>query len=408
MMVALLLTSVLAAAAAGGGKELVARSEVVAFPVGTTTDHLGALLVAPLNVAWLLQCWLLLGGVAYVGGAGPGLAPAQLVVLVWAATASAIGQVAGWSLEWVRRGPHGQWATGSLCAGLALAAVVLHGADLVVPLLEASPTVEVTSIALSAATSGVTLGYLRTLLALLVVLLGAVVIGAVLAAAVARRHPRDEHRQESRTRRPRRPTTHDLTALLRADRASVWRSVPLRRGLTVLAVLPGAVAAGGGLSWQTLATLPGLVASGAALLFGVNAWCLDGAGAVWRDSLPVGARWAFLARAWVLAEVLALATVTTLVLAASRAGSPSVGALVAVGCTTAVVVGQTVSASLRWSIRRPYAADLRGARATPAPPLVMLGYAVRLALATTLVGLLFSGLAAVTAICRCWSRCRCC
>ena len=36
--------------------------------------------------------------------------------------------------------------------------------------------------------------------------------------------------------------------------------------------------------------LPGLTASGAALLFGVNAWCLDGKGMVWRETLPVSAR----------------------------------------------------------------------------------------------------------------------
>jgi uncharacterized RDD family membrane protein YckC len=55
-----------------------------------------------------------------------------------------------------------------------------------------------------------------------------------------------------------------------------------------------------------------------------------------------------------------------------------------------------VSASLRWSVRRPYAVDLRSARATPAPPLVMVGYSVRLALTTTLVGLLYCGLGALS------------
>jgi ABC-type Mn2+/Zn2+ transport system permease subunit len=36
---------------------------------------------------------------------------------------------------------------------------------------------------------------------------------------------------------------------------------------------------------------------------------------------------------------------------------------------------------------------MRSARATPAPPVVMVGYSTRLALATTFVGLVFSGLA---------------
>ena len=51
--------------------------------------------------------------------------------------------------------------------------------------------------------------------------------------------------------------------------------------------MPGAVALAGDLEWWMLTVLPGLVASGGALLFGVNTWCLDGRGALWRDSLPV-------------------------------------------------------------------------------------------------------------------------
>ena len=42
-------------------------------------------------------------------------------------------------------------------------------------------------------------------------------------------------------------------------------------------------------SGARMTILPGLVASGGALLFGVNAWCLDGRGALWRESLPVDA-----------------------------------------------------------------------------------------------------------------------
>ena len=48
---------------------------------------------------------------------------------------------------------------------------------------------------------------------------------------------------------------------------------------------------------------------------------------------------------------------------------------------------------MRWSIARPFAVDLRSARATPAPPVVMAGYSARLAVVTTMTGLVFSGLA---------------
>lgn len=158
----------------------------------------------------------------------------------------------------------------------------------------------------------------------------------------------------------------------------------------MLVTLPGIVAVAGGLEWDTMMMLPGLVASGAALLFGVNAWCLDGRGAPWRDSLPVSPRLVFASRVIALLEVVALATLVTLGLALVRAGLPTAAQLTAVLCSTLVVALQVVATSLRWSVRRPYAVDMRSARATPAPPLVMVGYSTRLALTTTFVALLFS------------------
>ncbi len=142
-----------------------------------------------------------------------------------------------------------------------------------------------------------------------------------------------------------------------------------------------------------LTVLPGLVASGGALLFGVNTWCLDGRGALWRDSLPVSPRLSFYSRAVVLMEVLLCSATATLLLASLRAGRPTVAEVVALLCATLVVTLQVVSAGMRWSIARPFAVDLRSARATPAPPVVMAGYSARLAVATTFTGLIFSGLA---------------
>src|SRR3954451_20714626 len=145
-----------------------------------------------------------------------------------------------------------------------------------------------------------------------------------------------------------------------------------------------------------LGIFPGLVASGGALLFGVNSWCLDGRGALWRDNLPVEPPLTVELVAVVLLEILLAASAVTLVIASLRAGVPTVAAAVAVLCATIVVTVQVVATSLRWSVRRPFAVDLRSARATPAPPLVMVGYSARLALTTTFVGMLFSGLAQAT------------
>lgn len=58
-----------------------------------------------------------------------------------------------------------------------------------------------------------------------------------------------------------------------------------------------------------------------------------------------------------------------------------------------MVLVQVTAASMRWSQQHPHAVDLRSARATPAPPTAMIGYSARLALSTTVTGLLFSGIA---------------
>jgi hypothetical protein len=77
-----LVIAVVSAASAGGGRELLPREQSVAYPVSPTTDHLGALVMAPLNIAWLLQSWAVLALTAYVFGPHNLLA-AQVPVLVW-------------------------------------------------------------------------------------------------------------------------------------------------------------------------------------------------------------------------------------------------------------------------------------------------------------------------------------
>lgn len=388
-LVGVVVVAVISAAASGGGRELVPRDQAVAFPISPTTDHLGALLMAPLNIAWLLQAWTVLGATAYLTGPRAWLPLSQVLVLAWLVAATALAQVVGWAVEWVRRGPRGVLRIRLLLAATGLAAAYLVAADLLVPLLQHAPTAWV-AIGVLRAAAGPDASVLAVLGSVLLLALIAVVAGAVLAGRVARRPAHDELRLETATYQPRPHPASDLAALLRTDRVGLWRSVSLRRGLTVLAVLPGVVALAGGMHWDMLAVLPGLVASGGALLFGVNSWCLDGRGALWRDSLPVDPRLAFVSRLLVLTEVLLAASAATVVLAALRAGLPTAAELSAVAAAAVVVVVQVVSASLRWSLRRPFPVDLRSSRATPAPPLVMVGYSARLALSTTLMGLFFA------------------
>ncbi len=389
-MAAFLVLAAVSAGASGGGRELLARDPAQIHPVSPTTDHLGALLLAPLNIAWLLQAWMLLGVTAYALGT-TSLAPAQIVMLLWLAAATAVAQVLAWSLEGVRRLQHGIAGVRVLLVAVLAGALVLQMAGALVPLLDRIPT------------TWVVIGMLNdwswrwavTALVMVGVLVAATALGAVPAHFAGRRTPRDELLVETGTYAARRMPRSALAGLVRTDRASVWRAVPMRRGLAVLALGPGVVAVLGNLPWSSMMVLPGLVASGGALLYGVNAWCLDARGSLWRESLPVGPGAVFASRAYVLAEFLLAASMLTVALAATRAGVPSPAELTAMLCTQVVVTVQVVAAALRWSAQRPYAVDLRSARATPAPPLAMVGYSARLAVTTTLTGLVFSGLARV-------------
>ena len=381
--------SIVSATASGGGRELLARDPASVLPISPTTDHLGALLLAPLNIAWLIQAWMLLGSTAYALGPRPLLLQAQVVMVLWVVLATAVAQGFAWGLESARRVPHGVAGVRALVVGVFGAALGLQVAGQLVRTFDQVPTQWV----VVGMVTGDLWGWARTALILLGLLLVAVVVGAVPAHFAAHRVARDEIGIEGSSYAARPLPRSDLLALVRADRASVWRAVPMRRGILVLALGPALVAVVGDLPWSSMTVLPGLVVSGGALLFGVNAWCLDGRGALWRESLPVAPALVFAARAFVLAEFLLAASLVTVALAATRAGLPTASEGAALSCTLVVVTLQVVAACLRWSARSPYAVDFRSARATPAPPLAMVGYSARLAVSTTVTGLFFSGLA---------------
>ena len=384
-----LAVAVISAVVSGGGRELLPRDQATPYPISPTTDHLGALLLAPVNTAWLLQAWLLLGSAAYGLGATVQLVMAQVVVLLWLGVATSIAQVVAWSMEAVRRRRHGIAVMRTVSLALLATAVWLHVQGQLIPVLDRVPTVWLVVGGLD----GFTWRWALTVAVEVALIFAATLLGVVPANLAARRTARDELRVESETREPRPNPRSDLWALVRTDRSSVWRTVPMRRGIMVLAIGPGLVAIAGDLPWHAMTILPGLVASGGALLFGVNAWCLDGRGGLWRESLPVSPQTVFTARAIVLFEFLLIASMTTIVLASLRAGIPSGPEFAALAATLLVVTVQVAAAGLRWSARRPFAVDLRSARATPAPPVVMVGYSTRLAVSTTLTSLVFSGLA---------------
>ncbi|HET8961749.1 hypothetical protein [Nocardioides sp.] len=386
---AFLAIAVISAVVSGGGRELLPRDQATPYPISPTTDHLGALLLAPVNTAWLLQAWVLLGSAAYGLGARWDLAALQVVVLVWLLVATSLAQVLAWTSEAVRRRRHGIVVMRTVSVAVLVVAGWLHVQHQLVPVLDRVPTVWF----VVGGIDGFSWRWALTVAVEIVLVVTATLLGVVPVHIAARRSARDELRVESETRAALPNPRTDLLALVRTDRSSVWRTVPMRRGILVLAIGPGLVAIAGDLPWHAMTILPGLVASGGALLFGVNAWCLDGRGGLWRESLPVSPQTVFTARAVVLAEFLLVASVITIVLASVRAGIPSAPEMAALVATLLVVTVQVVAAGMRWSARRPFAVDLRSARATPAPPAMMVAYSGRLAVSTTLTSLVFSGLA---------------
>ena len=385
---AFVVTTATAVLFGGGGREALPAEQVVAFPVGPTTDHLAGLVLAPLNLAWLLQAWTLLASVAVLTHGGHTWA-AVVPVVLWLVAATVVVQWLSWVVEYVRRGPRGELVvrTTAVVVGLVIVAVVSTGHLLDVA--EWTPAAWASSLPYLGA-EGDWLTWLFGCLLLVAAALGAAILGSGTAKLTWTRPATTQARVETRRYATRPFPRSALRALVAIDRGSVWRSAPLRRGLVLLSLLPVVVAFAGRLDWLMVPVLPGLVASGGALLFGVNAWALDARGAVWRESLPVAPVTALVARAWVLVEVLTAASVATLLICGWRAGPPNAAELSAAVCATATIAVRTVASGLRWSVRRPFSVDLRSVRATPAPPLVMVAYSARLAVAATLTGLVFS------------------
>jgi hypothetical protein len=385
------LLTFLAPLIAGGGHELFPPDQLDAYPVTARTQFLASLLLTPFNLAWTAQLIALVGLTTFVSDAGPRVGLAVLTCLVFLAAATCAGQAVSWFVVGIRQRAWGRPVSWAVATTLGVAAAVTVLTGNLAAVLDKAPTGWVVIGAINGAA-----GHYRS---------WATVTGTLLAATWVtyrlglrscdwslRQPTRIGTQSETRPLRRRGQPPSALRAHLAIDRASVWRSSSLRRGLLVLGVLPGAVAAVAGLEWASIVMLPGLVAAGAGLLFGVNAFCLDGTGALWLASLPGDDRVLFRAKAQVVAEVCSVAVLLAIAAGVTRAGRPpSAAEAVALAGCAVVSVSRVVATCMRLSLERPYRADLRGPRDTPAPPGAMAGYSVRLAVSTTCVAVLFSG-----------------
>lgn len=379
--------AVIAPLTAGGGSEVVPPDQLVPFPVRPQTQFLGGLLLAPLNLVWVVQLLVMAALTAYLT-LGGSLLRGGLTTLAYVALLTVLGQSLAWLVVGARQTQLGRRIVGATGVLGFLAAVLVVRAGQGDDLIAASPTHTVVS-GVIAGGDGHLVRWSVTTGALL---LGTVVLLLVgeRTCAWALRRPGDSglHRHTDPVRR-RSPKTSALRELVAVNRASVWRAPALRRGGLVLAILPGVIAAGAAVPWQSMVVMPGLVAAGAGLLFGVNAFCLDGSGAVWLASLPHDPGLVMRAKAIVLGETVLAAVALAAVAGSLRSpGTPTAAEVTAIAAAGLACAAVVVAGALKMSVHHPHRADLRGPRDAVAPPGALALASVRLALPTAFVGML--------------------
>jgi len=380
------LLAVIAPLTAGGGSEVMPADQLVAYPVRPSTQFLASLTLAPLNLVWVLQLLVLTAEPAYLTRDGGSLARGGLTTAAFVIASTAGGQAIAWFVVGVRQSRRGRLAVRGTLAALLLGALVLARLGRADDLVDLSPAPYIvravgTTDAADPLWWGLTLGLVVA--GVVSLLLGSRACGWAL------RRPLDAAaRGDDRNVRRRTGTASPLRTLVAIDRGSVWRAVALRRGALVLAILPGMAAAGAAVPWRSLAALPGLVAAGAGLLFGINAFCLDGSGALWLASLPHNPRLVARAKVIVLTEIIVAAVLLAAVAGAVRApDAPTHAELAAVVMSALTCTVAVIAICLRLSVNRPHRADLRGPRDAVAPPGALVAASVKLAGSTALIGM---------------------
>jgi hypothetical protein len=381
--------AVIAPLTAGGGNEVVPPDQLVAYPIRPLTQFLGGLALAPLNLVWVLQLVTLTAETAYVSRHGSS-ARAALTAACFVVCITVLGQALAWVVAGLRQTRSGRRTVTGLGIALLLAALLGIRLGWGPALLDHTPTRTLVR-ALEAQPDELTRWWFTTGTLALATALG-LWTGARLCGWALRRPADTGVRTDLDPVRRRGARRSPLAELVALNRASAWRAPALRRGGLVLAVLPGIGAAGAGVPWESLTVLPGLVAAGAGLLFGVNAFALDGPGALWMASLPHRPRLVALAKVLVLAETVAAAVALAAVAGGVRSpGSPTPSQVMAITFSGLACTAVVVAVGLSCSVRRPHHALLRSPRDSIAPPGALAMASLQLSAPAALVGILFSG-----------------
>ncbi len=395
LYVGFILLAVLAPLVSGGGYELYPSDQLAAYPIRPATAYRSTLVLAPVNLAWVINVIALLVVTGFATGdlAWAPTSRSLLTVAVFILAATVVGHTIGWLVMGFRQSRRGRFLTNIAGVIALFVGLLIFWTDSVITLLDNSPTTRV----LVGAYDGYQ-GEYGSWLGVVAVLVGAMLIFIRLGDAVAGwalRRPGDHADRTSSRSLPRRKWSHQVMfALLVVDHASVWRSTPLRRGVLVLVLVPGVISALAGMTWQSLVLVPGLIAAGAGLLFGINAFTLDSTGSVWLSTLPGWASPAYLAKSLVFFEVALAAVLSALVGGSLRAQPPNAPSEVTAALMSAVSCAVLVVAlGMRSSLRHPHRADLKGPRDTPATPGVMAAQSMKFAIVTTFTSLFFAVLA---------------
>ncbi len=393
---AFLVVSIIAPISAGGGNDLYPPTQLLAYPIQPRTTFHASLALMPLNIAWLANVIGLMGLTVYIVPPGRYTMLALVTGAGFAAMATLIGAAVAWLFVGLRQSTLGRRSVNVVTIVVVAATAVVVATDRLTDLLDqVVPTRRVVFGLLIAARGNSDLWLLR-MAVVTAIALTAYCLGRRWCAWALRRPATTRNVEDGNQRHRLRPSHAPLRQIVALDRASVWRSTSLRRGLLVLAAAPGALAAAISLQWAEIILLPGLAAAGAGLLFGVNAFCLHGTGVVWLASQPDALRHALASKVIVTAETCGIAVLTTVVAASVRARTdPGVSEIATLIVWCPLIVAVVVAICIHLSVTRPHRADLSGHRDVPAPPGAMALYSVRLALVTTSLSLVVSVLARV-------------
>lgn len=377
--------AIVAPLTAGGGNEILPPEQLVAFPVRPRTQFVGGLLLAPINLVWVLQILALIAETVLLAGTGNRWLPA-LTTAVFVLAVTCLGQALAWFVVGLRQSRRGRVGVFLLTAAVVGAVLVVLASHVGGRVLDASPTRAVVA-AIRAGARGDDATWAVTMAVLILLMLLALRLGEVTCGWAIRQPSDAGAMRATRIVRRRRPYARPLRALVAMDRASVWRAPALRRGGLVLALLPGVATAGIKVPWPSLVVMPGLVAAGAGLLFGINAFSLDGSGALFLASLPHDPRLIARAKLLVITEtVLGAVTVAAVTGSLRSPGSPTPAVLAAIVASGLACTAIVVSGGMAASVRRPHQAGLNGPRDAVAPPGALVIASARLALPAAAVG----------------------